>query len=57
MLPVHADPPFEAGVAIALVRVWVPPTQDVEHAVQAPYAPHAQFTDNIIRIPIEILIP
>ena len=42
--PVHGLPPFDAGVAIDLVRVLVPPPHVAEQVDHTPYAPHAQST-------------
>lgn len=42
--PAHAAPPHEAGTAIVRVRLWVPPSQSAEHALQALHSPHVQST-------------
>ena len=42
--PVHAAPPFAAGVATCLVRFLVPPPHETEQEDHPPYAPHWQST-------------
>ena len=56
--PLHAAPPFDAGVASGLVRVLVPPPQVAEHVDHSTYAPHMQSTSviSVILLAIALII-
>ena len=41
--PLHATPPYAAGVASGLVRVLVPSSHVAEQADHSPYSPHTQL--------------
>ena len=43
--PLHATPPFCAGVSIVLVRDCEPVPQVAEHSVHSPNSPHTQSTE------------